>query len=221
MKYFSIAVFVLCIATLAACGGTDTDQNTTSSQSSSAEAQAEMNATVNSTFAGLLTAGKSAECTFTQEDEGNVTTGTVWIEAAAERMAGDFTFTPVGGNAQEVHIIATTDMRYVWGDSFEQGIMMGEVDVNEGLFAGMNTDTQVNSTVDDETIIEFDCDDWNVDDDKFNPPSDVEFMDMTATVQQMNDIQIDANGSVQADCSLCDMVPEGEGRSACLAQLGC
>ena len=72
---------------------------------------------------------------------------------------------------------------------------------------------------------EFDykCKVWIPDNSKFTPPSDIEFMDLTETMQGFNDAM--ESGEMQdfmnAGCAACDMIPDAAEKAECKADLGC
>ena len=184
-----------------------------------------VNTTVTSTFADLFATGGNAECTFMYEDNDFISSGTIWLQASAGNMAGDFTVTNPNAAEETFSMIMVDETRYVWGSTFPQGMKMGVIDgaVFEGIGED-STDSNDDFGLSDDDEVEFDCDNWSVDASKFVPPSDIEFIDITDTINQLNEItnSINTNGGVPAiDCSVCNLIPDSAEQAECMAALGC
>lgn len=166
-----------------------------------------------STFGELVARGEAVTCTFEHNDGTNVTEGTVYIADRAEKIRGDFTLRQGDGEPMEGHIIRDESYNYVWGSFYEQGIKTKVTEENqEQLFE----DAENDATIDENT--EFTCNTWNVDESKFEIPTDVEFVDFSAQMEA----HMEAVGEMQGiNCSACDQVPAGAPREQCLQSLGC
>jgi hypothetical protein len=82
-------------------------------------------------------------------------------------------------------------------------------------------DGQEQTGLDENEPVDFDCQPWRPDNAMFTPPSDINFIDLSAQMQMMEE-QIDqVEQQTGANCSLCDQVPAGDARTQCLASLGC
>lgn len=182
-----------------------------SGNNESAENAPQKEESIKSRFASLVQSGQSYECTFKYNDGENVSSGTVYMAGGAERLRGDFSVTDNAAGAMEVHMIRDGGYNYLWGSTMPQGIKMA-VTNDEMLFEG-ETNSPVNEDVD------YECRAWNVDNDKFELPSGIEFQDMTA-------FQANMEASVGADaaanqCQACDMIGDANAKASCKAAMGC
>ena len=166
---------------------------------------------VKNRFAALVQSGQSYQCTFEYNDGENVSSGTVYMAGGAERLRGDFNVTDSAAGAMEVHMVRDGGYNYLWGSTMPQGIKMA-VTNEETLFEG-ETNSPVNEDVD------YECRPWNVDNDKFELPSDIEFQDMTAFQANM---EASMGGGANANqCQACDMIGDANAKASCKAAMGC
>ena len=168
------------------------------------------------TLRSLLGLGQNVKCEFVYIDDenDNTTSGTVYV--AGERMRGDFDMMQ-DNEPYSMHMIRDAEYAYTWGDG-----PMGEMATKMKLET--QTPTEANSTdpVDTDPFesderVDYECESWTVAASQFTPPSDVEFMDMSAQMEQMHMMQGDMKA---AQCAACDQAPEGS-REQCRAALGC
>ena len=162
----------------------------------------------------LFGLGRNLTCTFERADEFGTMTGTVYV--AGENVRADFNVVRPSGEEFDTHTITDDNWIYTWGmgpfGELGTKIRVSNVDDVE------QTGEQQGGTPNLDEEVSYKCSSWSVDGGMFNPPSDVEFQDLTASVQQ---IQNQAQDIPQVDCSLCDSVPAGEAREQCRQSLGC
>jgi hypothetical protein len=170
----------------------------------------------------LLALNTPQQCTFTHTSDAGESAGTVYI--ANGSMRGDFTIN-TDGESMESHMIVKENTSYLWGAGLEQGIKMPLDQIKE---------TQENAghdvqTVDLDEKADYRCSSWPVNQNVFNLPSGIDFMDIGAMMESMMGDAMDEmiqtlpgedlEGS-DAMCAACDSVP-AEARAQCLEAFGC
>ena len=151
-------------------------------------------------------------CTFTRTDEGGTLEGTVYV-ARDGRMAGDFTMKHPQFGTMNMHTIRDGDYGYTWGFPSETEGMKVKLDDD-----GMPTkrDAKGDPGIDDP--MQYTCTRWRVDASKFRVPSGVNFQDISAQVEKIEETMKEGMG---VKCDACNQVPEGPAREQCKAALGC
>lgn len=187
--------------------------------------------TMSMTFDELLEQGDDFSCTFTDTSDGTSTTGTVYVSSSDERLYGDFQVTD--GETYDAHIMHDGMTTYIWTSNMAQGIRF-DIGEDESIFGDEETEDGVG--IDDEEPIDFACDDWDVDEDLFVPPSDVEFTDFGAMMEGMMQGMGMTGGDgsamgmtggdgspygINAACSACDQIPDEASKAQCKAAIGC
>lgn len=139
-------------------------------------------------FLELFGRGKSFRCEFRSETEGNMSNGTAYVDGARERVAmqGEY---QTDGEKGSFNVITDGDTTYWWSETPE-GKMGMKMTVPEGTDEGTATEydtphSGVSSPVGVTDEVSYDCDPWRVDASVFVPPSDVEFTDMDAFLENM------------------------------------
>ena len=135
---------------------------------------------------GLMAMSTSQECTFNAPDSN----GVAYI--ANNQMRGDFNISDSEVNVVS-HTIVKDNKMYVWTDGQAQGFVM-EIPEAE---AEANTSAQTQVDLDEE--IDYDCKSWRVDNSKFQTPTGVQFSDMSAYLQSIQNLQ--GSGSAAVDLS--------------------
>lgn len=168
------------------------------------------------TWASLLARGQDLTCDFRSEDVANETTteGTVYI--AGERMRGDFTMLQAG-ETYEMSVIRDSEYAYTWGASAAGAMAIKVAVANTPAEGGMTDQDPFESDV----PVEYSCARWSVDEDKLTPPSDIDFLDMSAQLDAAQNAQAGAGVDIGAQqCAACDQAP-ADVRDQCRAALGC
>ncbi len=213
-RFTSLSLAAMAALTLSACW------NSPEAPEESSPEQ-EQNDSMNMSFRDLMDLSENFTCTFSDTDEaGNRSEGTVYVEGDEENLRGDFTITEAGGESYEAHVIRKGTLRYVWTSQMDQGFMM-DLEEDAPLFGTAEEDE---AAIDENESVDFDCDDWSPNDDMFDPPSDVEFLDMSAQMEMMMQNQAEFAPPAGADgsqCAACDQIPDPAMQEQCRAALGC
>lgn len=169
------------------------------------------------TFASLMAMGQNLSCTFTYDDGTNVSSGTVYLAAGAERIRGDFNYTDSAAGPMEAHLIRDGGYNYLWGSSLPQGIKTAVTAENSGSLFGDND----NAPIDENT--EYQCMPWTVDESKFAAPTDVSFQDMSMFMGGTGTTNVDAGGTgaPNMQCVACAKLSDPNAIQECLAQYSC
>lgn len=164
------------------------------------------------TLRSLLALGKDLTCDFAYtSDEDARTEGTVYL--SGERMRGNFTMM-MDDQHMEAHTIRDGETAYVWGTT-PYGEMATKFNIMED--EGDDSDSSEQSIDLDESV-EYDCRGWSVDGSMFTPPSDVQFQDLSAQMQMMQDTNMQMQGT---QCDACAQIPDPNARAQCETALGC
>lgn len=193
--------------------------------------EAEQQEGMNMTFAELMALGENYTCTFTDVDTaGGTTNGVVYVESGAGNMRGEFTMMEADGTTSESNVIRVGDKSYLWGSELEQGIVMTIPPEDDSAF-GMDEHDGDDTGFSEDEPVDFDCEPWSPDDDMFEPPADVEFMDMGAHMGRMMeqmDLQMPEGSpstppidAMEDKCALCAQIPDGDAKEQCLRAVGC
>jgi hypothetical protein len=163
-------------------------------------------------IAALMLEGKPLECTFLIDDENANQTGIVYL--ANQRMRGEFSMRQGNGEEMNATVIHDGDYAYSWGDT-PFGAIATKVKINQ--IDNSDSDDQVD-TFDLDEELDLNCKSWNIDASMFVPPTNIEFEDLSASIQEINEVQKDLT---DLKCSACDQVPAGPNRDQCRQALGC
>ena len=181
--------------------GDDDSVSRTSTDTSSASQMASINE--------LIAKGQDLMCTYSTVDEqGNDNSGTVYLSNG--RMSGDFTLTTPGQEPVNSHVINDGQYQYSWQEGDEEGYKLS-LDQSDQQMAD-DSQEQGEDGVNQDQNFDFNCQNWNVDEGRFVPPSNINFIDFTSQVQQAQENAADA---LEEACSGLT----GEARDACEAAL--
>jgi hypothetical protein len=133
----------------------------------------------------ILGLGDTIRCEFRSTFEGQTSEGVFYTDG--ERFRVDSTVTSPESGTITSNMINDGIYTYTWGQS-PQGAMaikMATPEESDPMdWATEDWEANEESYVDFEQEVEYDCDRWNVDTSVFVPPSDVEFVDMEAMMQE-------------------------------------
>ena len=175
-------------------------------------------------FFDLMKLGKNTKCTFSDESEGGKSEGTIYI--AGKKSRNDIYASAEGGEDFESHTIIDGEYMYTWSNMQEQGTKMKltEFDMEKEDFE-MPSAAEMKETYGEYQDIKketnFKCRVWIPDNSKFNPPSNIEFVDMSQMMEDMEEQMTQFQEDAQSMCSMCDMMPSAEEKTECLVNLGC
>ncbi len=161
--------------TLAACQ--PPAENTDSAMETQTETQ-----TTTEDFTGglneLMQRGRDAMCTFTRTDDTGTMEGTVYV-ARNGNMRGEFMLHMEEYGDMQMHMIRDGDFGYTWGfPSQTEGTKIALDDEMKPVDQNENE-----PSLDDP--MEYRCTSWRADNRMFTPPSNVEFQDISAMMEQM------------------------------------
>jgi hypothetical protein len=151
----------------------------------SEETQETETGTENETFTGRLKAmvglGIPLKCSFDQGDDYQITT---WIK-------GEKFYSEIVSQEGTAQVIFKDDCMWNWSDDREQGIKMCfEPEEAEQMLSGESkegeTDQNLETDQDLPTDVDYNCQPTTVSDAKFNPPSDIEFMDFDQMMEGLS-----------------------------------
>ena len=160
------------------------------------------------TLASLLGAGKNTMCKMSYSDENGSTEGTAYV--SGQKMRGDFTYT-ADGKAMTSHMIRDDQYSYIWSDEESKGTKIKTELTEQAQEETASPAPQGGVDVDKE--VDLDCSGWGVDNSKFTPPSNIEFMDLSATMMQ---VQEQSQDTKQQQKAACDQITDPQAKAACL-----
>lgn len=183
--------------------------------------------TISTSFKELLTQGKDYTCTFaTADEDGASTNGIVYVAQEGERLNGEFVMTQADESQMTANVIRDGEYSYFWSSEQEKGIKTKITENDNDLFASNDENSDEEAPFDPDQDVEFECKTWSPDQAMFVPPSNVEFVDFSMQMEQMESMMENSNSnSMMMDdgdkCSVCDQVPAGAQKDQCLQALGC
>ena len=161
------------------------------------------------TIKSLLAMGKNVSCDVSYSAEQNKTVGKIYV--AGQKMSGDFTIKTSDGKTMDTHMIQSEGYIYSWSSAIPQGTKMkiptesaSPSPAASGASSGFNPDQQV----------QYKCSPWGADDSKFSPPTNVQFMDISAMTKTSGGTQ---SPSTQSGASMCASITDPQAKAACEA----
>ena len=175
-------------------------------------------------FMDLLGKGKNIKCTFNDDNENGRSDGTIYVSGKKSR--NDIYVEVEGEEKIEYHTIIDSEYMYTWSSLEEQGTKMKFSELEDST---EDFDTPSASEMKDaygefrdvQKETNFKCMPWIPNNSKFNPPSDIEFVDMTEMMEGMQQQAEDMQESLKDMCGMCDMMPTEEEKVDCRIQMGC
>lgn len=174
-----------------------------SSSSSPEEAQQTSKTMSKGSIRNLLLAGKSVSCVVDYGSGG--TKGTTYV--SGNKVRADFTIQVPDNQETDSHMIQSDDTAYIWSSANPKGTKF-TIDKTQASVTPA-ADSQ-NMNLDQE--VDMDCSDWSVDQSVFVPPTNVEFVDLSA---MMNQGKVEANPTSGTQKSVCDAISDPTAKAAC------
>jgi len=172
-----------------------------------AEGESVVEVSSNTSLRALIARGQNLVCTFERVDENTDVSGTVYV--SGDRVRGDFIVNTDEAGTINGHMIKGGDYIYSWSDATTQGSKMK---------ADVESDMEKSDSVGLDDEAEYNCRNWNVDNSKFNTPSDIDFVDISALMQT----GLESSGDVNVNqCATCDAAPDENSKEQCRLALGC
>ncbi len=171
------------------------------------------------TLKDFMTMSGSKQCQF--KDAESDSSGEVYI--AAGKMRGDFK-SKVDDDTVASYMINDGESIYIWMDNQNTGFKtslqaMEEMSNQDGV-------TGVNQTVDLNKQVEYTCQNWTIEENKFLVPTEIKFQDIGAMIKSVGEVQpVPSGASIPSDakdaaCAACDNL-QGEQRDQCRSALKC
>lgn len=156
--------------------------NTDNSLATSQEETLDDNFSGTGSLAAIMASGGSFRCDFSSQDEESASTGTFYFNDGRYRVDVDVT---MDGTLTESHMINDSATTYAWSETPDgmMGMMFANVEYEDVPYDS-STDSNP-QPVDVDESVDYNCIRASVDSALFVPPSDVEFTDMNAMMDNM------------------------------------
>lgn len=184
----------------------------------------------NATIQEMAKKGKPYYCVYSMNYEGGEQEGEMYF-SGKDKMRGEVKMDLPQVGVVNSYFIKIGDTQYMWGDNQMSGIKMTITEEDEKraqeqqIQQGMNMDLK----------IDMKCKKWTVDESKFNLPSNVQFQDLdemlSGAMMQIPDMSAGVNnsgaglgndnamgGGSMDLCEMCNQVPAGVARDACISE---
>lgn len=205
-----IAVLVIIIVIAAVAVFTLSKKTPKTSEETPAAQQAEeqpAETTSKGSIKSLIGMGKNVTCTVTYPTSDGTVNGTLYV-ANDKRMRTDFVTTTSQNKQIDSHMIQDQGWSYIWSSASPQGTKM-KIEEN----VPTPTPGLQNQNVDVNTEVEYKCSDWSVDNSKFTPPSNIQFLE---TGQPINQTPSGTNTTNQSQKAICDQITDPQAKAACI-----
>lgn len=225
-KLFSSVVLLLLLFSITACGKNDEQGNKNNVADTSVSDSLENGKFTGSIF-DLFENNKSQKCVFSTIMEDMEMSGVTYV---GDNKIRQEIINKSEMGEMEMNILIDGDVAYTWGTTMPgKGTKMtlsDEEDDDEEL------DNERSEMDDFDIDYEYDCSDWKVDNDQFDLPTDVEFMDLDKMMNDMESMMKDLPAGLsteggamteegdmtQSMCGMCDMSPDPK---ECKKSLSC
>lgn len=166
-----------------------------------------------STLNQLIAGGDDLTCSFSDTDaDGNINTGQVYLSDG--RMSGEFTLAENGANPIKSYLINDGSHQYSWQDGETEGFKLSLDHSDDGEVSEAPTQQpQPETAVDQDQSFDFDCQGWTVDESRFTPPANVNFVDFSDFLNEATE------GAAGAAEQACAQISDAAARAACESNL--
>jgi outer membrane lipoprotein-sorting protein len=163
--------------------------------------------TIKSTLLDLVKSGKSLKCTFSTGDSNGTYSGVTYVSGI--KSSSNFKITAPDGSITESNTIMNGEWMYIWSPGVAQGTKMkiSDFQTQDNTQANSQTNVAKNS-------IDYKCSAWIADNSKFNPPSEIQFVDLSETLKK-------TQNDMKQYCSMCDQSVDATAIAECKKNLGC
>lgn len=172
----------------------------------------------------LMSLGQSQKCTFNYTDpDTGATSGTSYI--SGEKVRTDFMITDPDGQKIDGGMIMANSTMYTWTSATGTGVKMEiSQSMEQKIEDGVESTEYNQNYIDPDAELDYNCTAWREDPAMFIPPSDVEFMDLSEQMKQLENLQksfgSEGSDNPAANCAICDSMPQ-EAAAACRSSLKC
>jgi len=163
----------------------------------------------------LFARGANLQCTFKYDDENNMTDGTVYL--SGKKMRGDFALSQSDGKSMQSHVIRDDVYGYTWLEGQKQGTKI-KIETSEKITKDQEGEKDGELFALDNKDVDYDCKAWNVDNSMLKPPANINFQDISAQVEQIQENTQQVN---ESKCATCNQAPAGTAKEQCLEALNC
>ncbi len=163
----------------------------------------------------LLASGTSRKCTYTVDQDGYKSEGTIYV--ANNKMRGDFSV-QIDGKDTMSHMINDSATSYLWTDGTGMGMKMS---INPEDAKAAQDSAAKAGAVDLEKNYDFSCDSWVADTSKFELPSNVQFSELPKMLSMPTETAGSPESSLdtkEAQQAICNSLT-GIAKEACLKGL--
>jgi hypothetical protein len=185
----------------------------------------------------IFNKGQNVMCTINSADPNNKLDGTIYV--SGKKMNGRFTV-EVADKPMVSNVVSDGEFMYMWSDLLPQGIKMELSKVEEQAKADPTSlsKEEMENLKTFQQMYEYSCEEWDVDENLFNEPRGVTFMDFSdvnpaGLMNGGNANGADENGMGDGEgqgqgqgapsnmCSSCALIPDPEAKAACLTNFKC
>lgn len=179
-------------------------------------------------FMDLLGKGKDMKCTFETTTENGTSRGETYV--SGNKVRSDIYTEDKEAGTFESHSLITDDWVYSWTSMSETGM---KIKLSEMEEMGKKAEKQLGdmpdidepkpaegSIKDLESQMDYNCTTWNVDESKFEVPVDVQFMDQTEMIKNMQNMMNNPESGLKNMCGMCNSLT-GDEQSECKSRLNC
>jgi hypothetical protein len=180
-----------------------------------------------STIEDMAKSGKPYKCEYKMTVE-NITQEGILYFGGKDMMRGDIALDMPEMGKSHTHFIKSGDTQYIWTDEQPGGIKMTitEEELKEMQEMG---EGEFQQNIDMNTKMNLKCVKWSPDASMFKPPSNIEFQDLSAMMENLGASMGGAGNSggsgLSADdidmCYICMQIPAGSARNDCLRENDC
>lgn len=180
----------------------------------------------------LLGLNTNLHCRIQDDSDSEKGIGEIFV--SGDKLAGSFSSTDASEQTTTHHLVQVDKVMYVWNSGENQGFKMPIVDIetNSTTEEATTTTNNPNDVVDLDKEIDFQCDNWQVDNSKFSIPTDINFVDLTEITNQLpamnqtlpteqttRPAQTDDNNATNL-MAACNSIADPAAKAACLQYAG-
>ncbi len=172
----------------------------------------------------LMNLGKSLKCHWelSDQEEGSIGKGTIYL--SGKKFRQEITIGTVGENLAGGKFFSISDGEWVynWNSIEKQGVKVQLSEMEKMAKQNQNQEqnqmNQPNQQLNLEEKFQYQCEDWNVDENLFIPDQEIQFMDMgemTWQAQQMQKNLQQGGSGLGNVCNVCQQLPSQQ-KEECL-----
>lgn len=172
--------------------------------------------TLKGTLDQVLAKGQSVKCTFTDTQDGTKVESTTYISGT--RFRSETKTTDEGNETMEYNMISDGEWAYVWSNQQETGMKMKYSDFEKPEDRETGPHNPVSNMMNAMKAYNYSCVPWITDPSKFNAPTDIEFQDLSA---MMNDLEETTANMTKELCNSCDELDTADQIASCKENMNC